>query len=268
MSETHHHTTGHVHPPGHDHDSHHPPDPDALSVEEALDLVLSYFTVLPAESAPLLDAVGRSLAGDLRSAVDVPPFRNSAMDGYAVRLADIQDASAEQPIELTVAGTVAAGEIPDRPLTDGTAVRIMTGAPVPEGTEAVVPFEDTDETERNQQGNEIDTIRIRTAPGPGANVRMPGEDIKQGEVVIPDGKVLGFADIGVIASLGNDEIPVVRRPVVAIISTGDELIEPGEKLQPGRIYNSNAYTIAAAIQRYGGVPRIVGVARDTKESLN
>lgn len=267
MSATHHHHPGHD--SGHDHDCHnHPPDPDALSVEEALGLILSYVAVLPAEPAPLVDAVGRSLAEDLRSGIDVPPFANSAMDGYAVRLDDVQGASSGTPVELNVTGSVAAGELPEHPLSEGAVIRIMTGAPLPEGTDAVVPFEDTDETDRRQKGLDLERIEIRVAPKQGANLRMPGEDVKRGEVVIPKPRVLGFADIGVIASLGMSTVPVIRRPVVAIISTGDELIEPGEEPRAGKIYNSNAYTIAAAVQRYGGVPRIVGVARDTKESLN
>lgn len=252
----------------HDHDHDHPPDPDALSVEEALERILSYVDVLPAESVSILQAVARSVAAEVRSGVEVPPFRNSAMDGYAVKLDDLSGASSETPIELVVAGAVAAGEVPTQPLVPGTAIRIMTGAPVPEGTEAVVPFEDTDETGRASEGADIKVIGIQIEPKPGANIRLPGEDIRLGEVVIPAGKTLGFADIGVIASLGIGSVEVTRQPVVAIISTGDELIEPGEKPEAGKIFNSNAYTIAAAVQRYGGVPRIIGVARDTKESLN
>ena len=253
----------------HDHDSHyHPPDPDALSVEKALRLILSFFSVLPAESIPLLDAIDRVIAEDLRSEIDVPPFANSAMDGYAVRLADVKTATPETPVELDVSGVVAAGQLPDHQLIEGAAIRIMTGAPIPEGTDAVVPFEDTDETDRRREGTTQETIGVRVNPKPGANLRMPGEDVKRDEIVIPARSVLGFADIGVIASLGISSVSVIRKPVVAIISTGDELIEPGEQPEAGKIYNSNAYTIAAAIQRYGAIPRLIGVALDTSESLN
>lgn len=238
-----------------------------LSVEEARERILSYFETLPAEDVPLVDALGQVTAETLVASFDIPPLANSAMDGYAVRSVDTLGASKETPVELPVVGVIAAGQVPDRVLEAGTAVRIMTGAPVPEYADAVVPFEDTDELERQAAENMGGAIAIHLEIGNYENVRGAGEDIEAGEVVIELGQILRAGEIGVIASLGHANVRVIRRPVVAIVSTGDELIQPGEEYQPGRIYNSNAYSLAAMVTHYGGVPRIMGIARDTVESL-
>lgn len=239
-----------------------------LSVEEARARVFSYLNVLAGEERPLLEAVGQVLSEDLRAEFDVPPVANSAMDGYAVRREDTAGASRGAPVELPVRGTVTAGEMPRAPLAPGTAVRIMTGAPVPEGATAVVPFEDTDEVERREAGRGLDTIGICVEARPDANVRFAGEDVREGTVVLAKGRVLKPADIGVAASMGLTHVPVVRRPVVAIVSTGNEIVAPGEPLPPGKIYDSNAYSLAAAVAECGGVPEVLGTARDTVESLN
>jgi len=245
-----------------------PYDAEMLSVEEARERILSYFSVLPTEECPLVEAVGQVLAEDLVPAFDIPPLDNSAMDGYAVRYADTSVASAEAPVELPVIGIVAAGQMPGAPVTPGTAMRIMTGAPMPEGADTVVPFEETDELERRSAGGELDRIGIRVPAGANANIRGAGEDARRGSVVLEKGTVLRPGEIGVAASLGLSHVRVVRRPVVAIVSTGDELLEPGDPPEPGKIYNSNAYSVAASVVRYGGIPRMVGTARDTVESLN
>ena len=242
-------------------------DAEMLSVEEARERILTYFDVLPVEDAPLVDSLGQVLAEDLVASFDIPPLSNSAMDGYAVLASDTAGASKERPVELPVAGVVAAGQIPDHPLEPGTAMRIMTGAPIPDRANAVVPFEDTDELERREAGKSADLVAIQIEAELNDNIRDAGEDVKAGTTVFARGQILRAGEIGVIASLGHASVRAFRRPVVAIVSTGDELQEPGEEHQPGKIYNSNAYSVAAMVTRYGGVPRIMGIARDTVESL-
>lgn len=243
-------------------------DADMLSVEEALERILSFFTVLDARPTPLLEAMGQVLAEDLVARFDIPSLANSAMDGYAVRAADIADASHESPVELDVIASIAAGQLPQEAVREGTAIRIMTGAPMPEGADSVVAFEDTDELDRRGAGNNESVIGIRLDARLGDNVRPVGEDVRAGSVVIRRGTVLRPPEIGVAASLGLREVSVHRRPEVAIVATGDELIEPGESHRPGMVYNSNTFSVAASVTRYGGIPRIIGIARDTVESLN
>ncbi len=239
-----------------------------LSVEEARERILSYFAVLTAEERPLGECLGLVLAEDLIAPFDVPPLPNSAMDGYAVRASEVMAASESRPVVIPVDGMVAAGALPHGPLKRGTAMRIMTGAPVPEGADAVVPFEDTDELERRAEGKALDSIGIRVPPRRGASIRLAGEDIVKGSTVLTAGTVLRPGGIGVAASIGRKAVRVVRRPVVAIISTGNELLEPGQPFEAGKIYNSNAFTVAAAVEDAGGVPRVIGIARDSVESLS
>ena len=255
--------------PHHDRPHRHHYDAEMLSVEEARERILSYFSRLDPVEVDLIDALDMVLAEDLVAPFDVPPLPNSAMDGYAVLASDTSGASVSNAVELPVAFTVAAGALPEGPLAAGSVVRIMTGAPVPEGSDAVVPFEDTDELERRAKGDADaqNRIGIKLAARPGDNVRMAGEDIARGETVLQAGTRLRPGAIGVAASLGLGKVRAFRRPVVAIISTGDELLNPGEPHQPGKIYNSNAYSIAAEVKRYGGIPKISGIARDTIESL-
>ncbi len=258
----------------HDHKAHeerphrHHYDAEMLSVEDARERILSFFSRLEPAEVSLLDALDMVLAEDLVAPQDVPPLANSAMDGYAVVASDLSEASESSPVDLPVAFSVAAGQLPSAALKPGSVVRIMTGAPVPDGADSVVPFEDTDELERRKNGNAAeDRIGIKLAAQPGDNIREAGEDIAKGEVVLRSGSLLRPGAIGVAASLGRSHVMAYRRPVVAIISTGDELLDPGAQPQPGKIYNSNAYSIAAEVKRYGGVPVISGIARDTVESL-
>ena len=238
-----------------------------LSVEEAFDRILGFFNVLKPESKPILDALGQVLTQDISSPVDIPPLANSAMDGYAVMAADIKGATESSPVVLKVIGSVAAGEVPKATVQPGTAVRIMTGAPIPGGADAVVPFEETDETDRRKQGISIDQIGVRFDVGRGSAVRPAGQDVSKGTKVLDSGTVLRPSEVGVLASMGYAAVNVVRRPVVAILATGDELVEPGQPLLPGKIYNINSYSIAAAVRRAGGIAKPIGVARDNLASL-
>lgn len=260
MNQTQHH---HKHERPHRHHY----DADMLSVEDARKRILSYFEPLPTIEVPLLDGLGLTLAEDLTADFDIPPLANSAMDGYAVRASEVAVATNAEPVVLPVKGYVAAGYIADRPLAGGAAIRIMTGAPIPEGADAVVPFEDTDEDARDTRGSEITEIGIRLNAEPGENIRPAGEDIQRGDTVVSRGTELTPGVIGVAASLGKNSVRAIRRPVVAIVSTGDELVEPGEMLGPGKIYNSNAYSVASMAEKHGAIAKIVGIARDSIESL-
>ena len=239
-----------------------------LSVEEALDRILSFINILETEEKPLLEAMGQVLAEDITSRYDIPPLDNSAMDGYAVHAESIRGASEETPVTLRVIGSVAAGALPQDAVTPGTAVRIMTGAPIPDGADAVVPFEDTDEIERRDAGDSLSEIGIQFEAQKGADVRPAGGDVRKGQLVLENGTTLRPAEIGVLASLGYCEVSVVRRPVIAILATGDELLEPGDEYGPGKIYNSNSYSVAASVLRYGGVPDLLGIALDNLDSMN
>lgn len=241
---------------------------DMISVEEARSRILAHFAPLEAVQAPLADALGLVLAEDVRATFDIPPLANTAMDGYALRAEDTSGAAPGAPRSLRVTGYLAAGGVFEGSVAPGEAVRIMTGAPIPAGADAVVPFEETDEQELGPwQANPRDTVRIDVEARHGANVRPAGEDVRAGELVLPRGTVIGPAQVGVMASLGRAEALVVRRPRVAILSTGDELLRPGEPLAPGKIYDANAFTLAAQVRAWGGEPRVLEIARDTVEAL-
>jgi len=245
--------------------------PYMLSVEEAQERILAMFQTLDSERKPLLDALGQVLAEDVVSTLDIPPLTNSSMDGYAVRHEGIDGATHDFPMELRVIGYLAAGQLPQQEVLDGTAVRIMTGAPIPPGADTVVPFEETDEYEMKALGInplEITSIKVMKDVSMGANLRPAGQDIQKGQMVLKKGMLLRPSEMGVLASLGRDTVEVIRRPVVAVIATGDELIEPGEPVSAGKIYNSNSYSVAAAVLRYGGIPRVIGIAGDNLDSMN
>lgn len=236
-----------------------------ISVEEALDKVLSYFSVLDAEEKPILECLGQVLDEDVYSAFDVPPRDNSAMDGYAVRAEDVAGATTTLPVYLTVIGEVKAGDLPKEEVTTNTALRIMTGAPLPRGANSVVQFEHTDETPHRE--HPPFRIGVLNPVTEGKNVRHAGEDIATGQLVLNRGTVLRPSEIGVLASLGRVTIRVIRRPVIAILATGDELIELGEPLPTGKIYNSNSFSAAAQVLRYGGIPQVLGIARDRVKDI-
>ena len=242
-----------------------------LSVEEATSRILRMFHVLDTETKPLMDALGQVLAEDIVSEFNIPPLTNSAMDGYAVYHNSIHGSNQDHPKVLDVVGHISAGQLPNKEVQYGTAIRIMTGAPVPMGADTVVPFEETDEQEKQDSGmspSEIKQIKVMKDLPIGSNVRPAGQDIKTGQVVLKNGILLRPSELGVLASLGKDTVRVVRRPVVAVVATGDELMDPGDPLSPGKIYDSNTYSIAASVLRYGGIPKILGIAADNLKSMN
>jgi len=230
-----------------------------ISVREALDIVLGELPRAGTEQVALTVAHRRVLAHDVQATRDIPPFRNSAMDGYAVRAADVHSASSNAPIELAILEVIGAGSVPTRDVIPTTATKIMTGSPVPAGADAVVRVEDTEERDGR--------VSVRAAVTAGANVREAGEDMRAGETVLTAGRVLRPADVGVLASLGVAVVRVVRRPRVAILATGDELVDVGEPLKPGQIVNSNAYALAAAVEEAGGRPIVLEIARDQPEQI-
>lgn len=239
-----------------------------ISVEEALAMILGKMPLLEEEEKPALDGLGQVLSRDIKSGLNVPPLANSAMDGYAVRAADTRGASTSSPRVLKVIDTIAAGYISKLTLTPGTAMRIMTGAPIPEGADAVVQFENTDEKERKTSTGVLpDEIGILRAATRSLNVRQAGEDIARDSIVFKRGTVVRPAVIGMLASIGIGNIRVYRRPVIAILATGDELAEVGQPLPPGKIFNSNSYSVAALVLKYGGIPRLLGIGRDNEQDL-
>ena len=261
------HNHGHNHEAPHSH-GHASAFEDMLSVEQAFDKVIASFQSLEYEEKPLLDCIGQVLAEDIRSPLALPPLANSGMDGYAVIQADIVGASPAKPSNLSVIGIVGAGHMPDKTVVPGTAIRIMTGAPVPNGADTVIPFEETDEVERKREGKPLDRVQIFADMPFGCNVRPAGEDVSVGMLVLEKGTSIRAAEVGVIASLGMDKVKVIRRPVVAVLATGDELETTGTPLSGGRIYDSNSFSVAASIISSGGVPRILGIARDNLGDLN
>jgi molybdopterin molybdotransferase len=226
-----------------------------LTVDEAQGRILTRIAPLDPVEIPLLDALGSVLAEDAIADRDVPPFRNSAMDGYAVRGADVQRSG----VRLRVIGAVAAGGVPEGIVGAGEAMRIMTGAPMPEGADTVVRVEDTD--------NGMDSVTITQSTPVGLSVRRAGEDLRAGDVVVARGTVLRPAEIGVLASIGRSRASTIRRPNVAVVSTGDELVDINEVPGPGKIRDSNRHGLAAAVRAVGCAAFELGIARDTAGDL-
>ena len=226
-----------------------------LSVDEARERILGRVRTLEAVRLPLGEALGSTLAEDVRTDRDVPPFRNSAMDGYAVRAADVGSA----PTRLRVVERISAGVMPQRAVGAGEAARIMTGAPLPEGADTVVRIEDTD------AGTELVTVTVATPAG--TSVREAGEDKRAGTLALERGTVLRPAEIGVLGTVGCARPVVTRRPRVAVISTGDELVELDAPIAPGQIRDSNRYAIAAAVRAAGAEAITPGIVRDDPSLL-
>ncbi len=226
-----------------------------IELEEARRTVLDCVHALASEPVALARALGRVLAEDVRSDGAVPGFDSSAMDGFALRCLDAHDARPERPIELSVVGESRAGSPASRALAGGEAIAISTGAAMPAGADAVVPVEQT----RRENGR----VEILTAPDLQANVRFAGDDVRAGELVLGAGTALGAAEFGVLASLGRAEAVCARRPRLAVITTGDELVEPGRPLAAGAIYNSNAYSVGALAVQSGA--ELIGPSSDPPE---
>lgn len=237
-----------------------------LSVEEARARILSAFAPLTPISVHIFEALGLVLAEDVTAAEDVPPFRNSAMDGYAVRCADTASASETTPVRLTIRGEVPAGRVSWMTLESGSAVRIMTGAPVPPGADAVVRFEDVT-LEVSAVDSAATSILVTGPARRGQNVRDAGEDVARGTIAVSRGTLIGAAHIGLLAALNQSTVHVIRRPNVAILATGDEVVDLGRPLQPGQIRNSNSYLLWALTRQFGGVPQMLGVAGDRESDI-
>jgi molybdopterin molybdotransferase len=230
-----------------------------ITVEEALDKILFRIQPLGYEKVSILEALGRVCAEDILANRDIPPFDNSAMDGYAVRSEDIQNASSSHPVRLEVIEDLPAGFISKKKLEKGQAIRIMTGAPVPEEADAVVPVEDTKKEDR--------FALIFRATLQGEHIRKAGEDVKKGECVISAGDLIDPAEIGMLASLGRSFVAVYQRATVAILCTGEELVDVDGDLDGIKIVSSNSYSLAAQVKDCGAIPIQLGIARDRKEEI-
>lgn len=211
------------------------------------------------EDAVLLEAYNRVLSKDVVSTLDIPPFNRSTMDGYAVKAQDTFGADENEPATLKVVGVVNIGEQPKVKVAEGEAVEIVTGAPIPEGADAVVMVEDAE--------REDDILKVFAAATANENVMKKGADIKNGEVVLKKGQVLGSSEIGVLAALGLTEAKVAKMPIVAVLSTGGEVTEPGKPLPSGKIYDINSYSLSTAVLECGAKPVYIGVIPDDKAAL-
>ena len=230
-----------------------------VPLEKALEVIGSFPLRPGIESVPLSEALGRVLAEDVVSPVDVPPFDRATVDGYALRAEDTFMASESEPVKLKVIGEVNAGDNPDFELKPGESVYISTGAPLPKGADAVIQFEDVD-----REGEEV---IIYKPAYPGLGVMKAGTDIPKGKTLLKRGTKLTFKDTALLSAVGIAEVPVFRRPRVAVISTGNEVVLPGAELRYGQIYDINGRAIADAVRELGGEALFLGIARDDRESL-
>jgi molybdopterin molybdotransferase len=230
-----------------------------IEFEEARALVLSALKTRPPESVLLAVALGRTLARDIEARENIPPFDKATMDGYALKAEDVRTAGKDAAVELEVMEDLPAGRVSRRSVGRGQAVRIMTGAPLPKGADAVVMVEDTE-----RSGGRV---KVRRAVRPSDNTGQAGEDLKKGDLVLERGAVIGPAETGLLAAAGLARVPVVRRPKLAVIATGDEIVEPGERKAAGQIRNSNGPALLAMALRTGAEAKYLGIARDTSSSL-
>ncbi len=228
--------------------------PKLISIEEARTRVLAEALPLPVETRAITDALGLVLAEDIVAQHDVPPFDNSAMDGFALRAADTVDAGPDNPVTLAVIETLAAGHVADHSLEPGKAIKIMTGAPIPIGADAVVQSEHVEEADGS--------VKIFEPARPGRNIRRAGEDVGAGDRVLTSGTALWPAEIGLLASLGHPEVQVHRLPRVAVLSTGSELVDVDQPLGPGQIRNSNSYSLRAQCKQLGIDAVALGIVPD------
>lgn len=232
-------------------------------IEEVQRLVLEGARPLPGEVVALTAGLGRVLSADVLAPESTPPWACSAMDGFAVRSVDVAGATPQSPVLLSVTDAVMAGGVAEKSVTPGTCVRIMTGAPLPEGADAVVIIEDTDA----RDAGATDQVRVLAAEASGANVRPAGDDVRRGELLLAAGRTLGAGELGLLASQGLAQVLVTQRPVVAVLSTGDEVVPPGWPLGPGQIHSSNGAALGALVEEAGGAVLDCGVAPDDVQAL-
>ena len=230
-----------------------------ISVDQALEIILGTIRVIGLERVDILDSLDRVLGEDVDAPYSIPPWDNSAMDGYAVIHKDIAGASSQNPAMLAVVADLPAGYTPPRAVSRGEAIRIMTGAPIPEGCDTVVMVLET-EAEKNR-------VRIFRAPAQGENIRKTGEDVVKGNRVLTSGSIIHPAAVGMLASLKRSVVSVFQRPRVAVISTGDELIDVDGELTPGKIVGSNTYSLASLVKESGAQPMVLGIAKDNPDDL-
>lgn len=239
-----------------------------LNVDAALAKILADMLTLAAETVSLPESHNRVLAEDIVSPIDLPPFDNSAMDGYAIHFEDSSDASRSNAVALTVTMDIMAGGVPGGQLKPGEAARIMTGAPIPAGATAVIPVEDTDDNWSKGEDRPLPSeVRLYRSLARGENVRRAGENIKAGETIMKAGTVIGPAEVGMLAGIGCPRVDVIRQPKVAILSSGDELVDIYDELAPGKIRDTNGYTLAALVRQSGGIPIRLPIAKDRLESV-
>ncbi len=236
------------------------PEDRPSTVDEHVERILAALTPLQPYDQPLLEALGLPVCEDISAPMDLPAFDNSAMDGYAVTFDDVVTASEDHPVHLPVVGEMAAGQTKLFALSPGTTVRIMTGAPIPQGADAVVPVEWTD--------GGVAAVRITRAPTHGQHIRRRGEDVQTGDVLLEDGALLGPRQLGLLASVGRSQVRSRPRPRVVIISTGSELREPGTALGHDSVYDANSYMLAAAARAAGAIAYRVGIVSDDPEEFS
>ena len=249
------------------HLDHHDDGPTLLSVEQARQRLLEQLSPVGLEKLPLDQAAWRVLSQQVASPTDLPPFPNSSMDGFAILSEDVQAAGEAKPVRLKVVADIPAGSAPNIRLESGQAARIMTGAVVPEGADAVVPVEDTDFDSRDAGLPAPESVLVYRSVNPGAYVRPRGQDVSQGEVVLPANQRLRPQDVGLLSMVGAAEIEVFRRPRVAVFSSGDELLPVEEHLTPGKIHDSNSYTLLALVEEAGAEPISLGIVRDSRQAV-
>ena len=238
-----------------------------LSVDQARERILSQLHPVTTEKRDLAECASRVLARDIAASTDLPPFDNSSMDGFAVRAVDVANATDASPQRLSVVADIPAGSAPLIFLAPGQAARIMTGAQIPDGADAIVPVEETDFVSRDAGSPPPGQVLILKAAKPGANIRTSGMDIKTGEIVLQKGRRLQAQDLGLLAMLGVAKVEVHRKPRVALLSSGDELVGVDAPLEPGKIRDSNSYVLAALIESAHAEALRLGVANDTRESV-
>ena len=239
-----------------------------LSVDAALESILATVRHLPAETVSLAEAHSRVIAEDIISPIDLPPFDNSAMDGYALFIEDSATADPGNPATLPVTMDIPAGSAPSQPLKRGSAARIMTGAPIPAGANAVVPVEDTDDDwGKGEISPAPAQVQVYRSLRFGENIRRAGENIAAGDPVMRAGTVIGPAEIGMLAGIGCAKVAVIRQPKVVILSSGDELVDVHVDLEPGQIRDTNSYTLAGLVRGAGGIPIRLPIARDTLPAI-